>query len=120
MAFINKSTQSGVVLCLSSEKKSNCEVSKRALNGNLREQPKIPRRHYWFPRETTSEKRAQTITRHFRDLDSVSDWSSRVGNLRQPIRSTTQFWVVTYHQYGISAFVSQTSFRGETSAGAAK
>ena len=106
MAFINKSSQSGVVLCLSSEKKNNCEVSKRALNGNLREQPKIPRRHYWFPRETTSEKRAQTITRHFRDLDSVSDWSSRVGNLLQPIRSTTQFWVVTYHQYGISAIDS--------------
>ena len=27
----------------------------------------------------------------------------------------TQTWVVTRHQYGISAFVSQTSFRGETS-----
>ena len=35
----------------------------------------------------------------------------------RPIRSTTQFWVVTRHQYGISALVSQTSFRGETSGG---
>ena len=35
-------------------------------------------------------------------------------NLLQPIRSTTQTWVVTRHQYGISALVSQTSFRGET------
>ena len=26
-------------------------------------------------------------------------------------------WVVTRHQYGISALVSQTSFRGETSGG---
>ena len=30
-------------------------------------------------------------------------------------RSTTKIWVVTRHQYGISALVSQTSFGGETS-----
>ena len=29
-------------------------------------------------------------------------------------RVTTQIWVMTHHQYGISAFVSQTSFGGET------
>ena len=28
-----------------------------------------------------------------------------------PVRSSTQIWVVTHHQYGISALVSQTSFR---------
>ena len=55
------------------------------------------------------------MTRHYPDLGSASDWSCRVGNLIQPIRSTTQIWVVTRHQYGIPAFVSQTSFRGETS-----
>ena len=34
----------------------------------------------------------------------------------QPIRSTTQIWVVTRHQYGISARISsRASFRGETS-----
>ena len=32
----------------------------------------------------------------------------------------TQIWVVTRHQYRISALVSQTSFRGETSGGVAK
>ena len=37
-----------------------------------------------------------------------------------PIRSTTQIWVVTRHLYGISALVSQKSFRGETSGGVAK
>ena len=36
-------------------------------------------------------------------------------NLLQPIRNNTQTWVMTRHQYGISALVSQTSFRGETS-----
>ena len=44
----------------------------------------------------------------------------RVGNLIQPIRSTTQISVVTRHHYGISALVPQTSLRVETSAGVAK
>ena len=35
------------------------------------------------------------------------------GNLLHPIRSTTQIRVVIRHQYGISALVSQTSFRGK-------
>ena len=43
------------------------------------------------------------------------EWSCRVGNLIQPIRSTTQIWVVKRHKYGIPAPVSQTSFAGETS-----
>ena len=54
------------------------------------------------------------MTRHYPDLGSVSEWSQGVGSLLQPIRSTTQIWVMTRHQYGISALVSQTSFRGET------
>ena len=60
------------------------------------------------------------MTRHYPDLSSASDWSWRVENLLQPIRSTTQIWVVTRHQYGISVLVSQTSFRGETSGDVAK
>ena len=38
-------------------------------------------------------------------------------HLLQPIRSTTQ---IVHHQYGISAFISQMSFHGETSGGVAK
>ena len=53
-------------------------------------------------------------------MGSASDWLCRVGNLLQPLRSITQIWVVTRYQYGISALVSQTSFRGETSGGDAK
>ena len=60
------------------------------------------------------------MTRHYPDLGSASDWSCRVGNLIQPSRSTTQIWVVTRHQCGISALVSQTSFGGETSGSVAK
>ena len=36
------------------------------------------------------------------------------------LRSTTQIWVVTRHQYGISALVSQMSFVGQTSGSVAK
>ena len=60
------------------------------------------------------------MTCHYPDLGSASDWSCHVGNLIQPIRSTTQIWVVTRHQYGISALISQTSFREETSVGVVK
>ena len=41
-----------------------------------------------------------------------------MGNLLQPIRSTSQILVVTCHQYGISALISKTLFRGETTCGA--
>ena len=55
------------------------------------------------------------MTRHYPDLGSASDRSCCVGNLIQPIRSASQIWQVTRHQYGICALVSQTSFRRETS-----
>ena len=61
----------------------------------------------------TPEKRAQK----FPDLGSASDWSCRVGNLLKPIGRTIQIWEVRRHQYGISALVSQTLFRGETDGG---
>ena len=34
------------------------------------------------------------VMRHNPDLRSASDWSRRVGNLLQPIRSTTKIWEV--------------------------
>ena len=43
-----------------------------------------------------------------------------VRNLLQPIRSTSQIWVVTHRQYGISVLVSLMSFRRETSGCIAK
>ena len=36
-------------------------------------------------------------------LSGFSRWFCREANLLQPIRSTTQIWLVTRHQYGISA-----------------
>ena len=53
-------------------------------------------------------------------VSSASDWSYRVVNLIQPIRSTTQIWVVALHQYRISMLISPTSFGGETSGSVVK
>ena len=60
------------------------------------------------------------MTRHYPDLGSASDWLKQISHAARPIRSTTQIWVVTRQQYGISALVFQTSFRGETSGDVAK
>ena len=61
-------------------------------------------------------------SRHFTKppLGSASDWLRKISLTARPIRSATQIWVVTRHQYGISALVSQTPFGRETSGGVAK
>ena len=67
--------------------------------------------HHWFPREMTSGKRVQEFhtdeyVRHYRDLGSACDWLKQISHAPRPISYTTQIWVVTRHQYGISALVS--------------
>ena len=54
--------------------------------------------------------------------ESLSGGLSRrlSGSLSRSLSASTQIWVVTGHQYGISALVSQTSFRGKTSDRVAK
>ena len=90
---------------------------------SLRKQPTFRDASTGFPakwRLRNERRDSILITRYYPDLGSVSDWSWRVRNLPQPIRSTTQTWLVTRHQYGISALVSQTSIREETSGSVAK
>ena len=60
------------------------------------------------------------MTRHYLDLGSVSDWLNQISHAARPIRSTTQIWVVTRHQYGFSALVSQTPFGEETNGSVAR
>ena len=79
--------------------------------------------HPWFPHKMMSEKQHRNsilMTRHYSDLRSASDWLKQISHAAQPIRSTTQIWGEMRHQYGISALVSQTSFRGNTDSGVAK
>ena len=51
---------------------------------------------------------------------SASDWLNQISHAARPIRSTTQICIVTHHEYGISALVSQTSFHREISGGVRK
>ena len=69
-------------------------------------------RYHWFPRQMTSEKRAQKFQNDDASLpsSSASNWLNQNSHAARPIRSTTQIWVVTRHQNGISALVSQMSF----------
>ncbi|CAH3128628.1 unnamed protein product, partial [Porites lobata] len=65
----------------------------------------------------TSEQRLQklhTIDVHYPDLGNAPDWLKQISLVTRPIRSTTQIWVVTRNQYGISANGAQTSFGGKT------
>ena len=56
----------------------------------------------------TSEEREQKFHADdvslTKNLGGASDWSYREEILLQPIRSTTQIWVVTRHQYGNAGF----------------
>ena len=58
------------------------------------------------PRNDVGETSARNfilMTCHYPVLGNASDWSCCEGNLLQPIRSITQIWLVTGHQYGIPA-----------------
>ena len=72
-----------------------------------------------FPRNDVWEKSAE-ILYWWRALARSEKSFWLIANLLHLIGSTTQIYVVTRHQYGISAIVSQTSFRGETTGSVAK
>ena len=94
----------------------------RGLLVGLRKQPTFDDATTGFlaKRSLRNERRNSIMmTRHYPDLGSGSDWLNQIYPAARPIRSTTQIWVVTRHQYGISALVSQTSFGGKTSGGVA-
>ena len=80
-------------------------LSVPSLTCSLRKQPTFGDVTTGFPAKwlLRNDRRNSTLMgRHYPDLGSASDWSCRVGNLFQPIISTTQILVVTPHQYGIS------------------
>ena len=60
------------------------------------------------------------MTHQYPDPNSVSDRLKEIYHPARPIRSMTQIWVVTCHQYGISALVSRMSFQGHISGGVTK
>ena len=50
---------------------------------------------------------------HRPDMDTASGWLQESSLAAPPTRNTTYIWVVTRQQYGISALVSETTFRGK-------
>ena len=94
------------------------EIKNVFLHFSLRKKPTFCDSTTGFPakwRLRNERRNSILMTRQYPDLGSASDWSCHVGNLIQPVRSTTQIWIVMRHQYRISVLVSQTSFGGETS-----
>ena len=90
---------------------------------NLRKKPTFGDATTGFPakwRLRNEGRNSLLMTRHYPDLGSASDWLNQISHAARPVRSITQIWVVTRHQYGISALVSQTSFGGETSGSVTK
>ena len=68
----------------------------------------------------TKSRNSVLMTRHCQKLGTATDWSCHLWNFLQLIRTSTQIWVVTCHQHGISVLVSETSFHGEIVSGAAE
>ena len=75
--------------------------------GSLRKQPTFGDTSAGFPAKWCLTN-SILMMRHYPDLGGASDWSCCMGNLIQPIRSTTQIWVVMHHQYLISVLLSLT------------
>ena len=81
----------------------------------------IWRRHHWFPREMISEQRLYKYhTNGVLLLRLRKCFWLVMQREKFSSKSNTQMCVVPRHQYGISAIVSQTSFRREISGGFAK
>ena len=89
-------------------------------NSSLRKPPTFRDATTKLLRKMTSKHRAQKFHTDDPDLGSASDWLKQISHAERPIRGTTRIFVVTRHQYGISALVLQTSFRRETSGGVSK
>ena len=93
------------------------------VNHNLSKQQTFRDATTGFPaklRLRNEHRNSILMTPHYLDISSAFDWLKQISHAARPIRNTTQIWVVTRHQHGISAFISRTSFRGETSGGIAK
>jgi len=99
-------------------------VWKEKVRISIRKKPKFattslvsPRNDVWARNKCIN---SILMTCHYPNLGSAQWCFWVVDNSLHPITNTTQIWVVTRHQYGISALEPQTSFPGKSSGGIAK
>ena len=92
-----------------------CGNENLSVSLSLRKQPTFHNATKGFPVKwrLRNEHRNSVLMMHrYPDLGSASDWLKQILPAVWPIRSTTEILAMTCHQYGTSAFVSQTSFHG--------
>ena len=83
---------------------------------SLSKQPTFGNATTGFPtkwRLRNEHRNSILMTHHYSDLGGASDWLNQISHAAQLIRSTTQIWVVTRHQYGTSVPVSRRHFTGK-------
>ena len=83
---------------------------------SLRKQPTCGDATTGFPAKWNLRNEGRkfiVMTRQYQDLGSAPYWLNQISHAARPIRSTTQIWVVTHHQYGISAHVTLTHLAGK-------
>jgi len=74
-----------------------CTLNKIMPSCCLRKQPTFGDTTTGFPTKwnlRNEHRNSIMMMRHYPDLGSASDWSCHMGNLIQPIKSSTQIWVV--------------------------
>ena len=70
--------------------------------------------HLWFASKLNLRNKRRNLIlmmHHYADLGGASDGLEQISHVAEPIRSTTLSWKVICHQLGVSALISQTSFR---------
>ena len=124
--YLTNTVDATVTVWLTSQKNPNPETfltTQVACYPSLRKQPTFGDAITGFTakwRLRNERRNSILMTRHHSHLGSASDWLNQIPHAARPIRSTTQIWVATRHQYGISVLVSQKSIGEETSGSVVK
>ena len=103
-----------IFIALAFKSSSIARKLKSTSPANLRKQPTFHDATAGSPakwRLRNKRRNSILMMRHHPDLGSAFNWLKQVSHAAWPIRSTTQIWIVSRRQFGISALVSQTSFR---------
>ena len=93
----------------------NCKRESHTFYGKKYYKPikKAPFASFPAENDTVNRRNSILMKRHYHDLGSTSDWMYQISHAARPIRSTSQIWVVTCHQYGISTLFLRRYLAGK-------